>query len=978
MRHWSQVGTRNWRVKPGRTLGAIAAVALGVGVVIWVTSAYQSVRLALRDHAWLWIGKSHLSVESMYGTSGTVFQSIAEQARELPNVKHVTSRLHYDGWVHLLKDGNAYWPQDLQVNNYVTGIGVNPETEYFFHDYESRLVGQGRVLKPGDENTALLEYEFAQQLGLQVGDPFVLYTSRTDEQGRQLSKEKEFKIVGLIERRRIAKQQRPAVIIPLQQMKSLAMYGGNRDRVTSVEIILQDASFKALHQTEQKLRTIVNAYRQNFLVNSAEGKIRQLEASERQSQLVILLFSSVALFTAFFIILSTLSMGMVERVGQLGTLRCVGTTRLQLAMLVLAEAVPIGLVGMLAGIPVGLLLARLSVWLAPQYVGYFIIDKNGILLALVGGAFTTFAGAALPAIQAMRISPLSASLPQSRGTPAVITWIAAVIGVGMIVTYTLMIDRLPAIEWFQPHMPPLGVSLLYCGYALVTPALIHIIGRIAVRFVSLVLRVRHQLLSDQVGRAAWRSAAICSGLMVGLSLIVSMVVFSKSLASAWDFPAEFAEAFVFVQPPVEPQKAEKVMQTGGLAEKSCGLNEGISCTILEGFPRFPFSRFVVGDPDDFFALFNLEFVQGDQKDAVAKLKQGGHILVTPKFVRVYNKGYGDKVRVRVKSGRTRIHSFEIAGVVTSPSLEIAANWFNLRGEMVSKSVFVVMGTFEDAKRLFGIPKKISLFLVNFDLPTTQPPGEFKQAKPPQHLSVKEVYGMLQRWRPLLPERVKEMDIIQRRYQNLIEKGHNPNYRDLPLLRTLEECLFHNFRDNTWNNLAPMQRWNSFREEMAMKLVAVQSGAHHTIYQSAGALKRMIDKEITRGTLLLSSVPIVALLVAALGVGNLMMSNVTSRSRQIALLRAVGTTKSQIIRLVIGEALVLGTIGSCLGIALGMHAAATMNVIFKAIWGFDLGIRVPWHWVGLGIAFTLGVCLLAGVLPARRAARNNIIDAMQTT
>jgi len=40
--------------------------------------------------------------------------------------------------------------------------------------------------------------------------------------------------------------------------------------------------------------------------------------------------------------------------------------------------------------------------------------------------------------------------------------------------------------------------------------------------------------------------------------------------------------------------------------------------------------------------------------------------------------------------------------------------------------------------------------------------------------------------------------------------------------------------------------------------------------------------------------------------------------------------------------------------------------------------VPWSWVGGAILVTSLACLLAGILPARHAARNNIVAAMQTT
>jgi putative ABC transport system permease protein len=84
------------------------------------------------------------------------------------------------------------------------------------------------------------------------------------------------------------------------------------------------------------------------------------------------------------------------------------------------------------------------------------------------------------------------------------------------------------------------------------------------------------------------------------------------------------------------------------------------------------------------------------------------------------------------------------------------------------------------------------------------------------------------------------------------------------------------------------------------------------------------------------------------------------------------------RLVIGEAAVLGTLGSLLGVSLGLHAAHGLNAMTVAIWGYEPRWTIPWNLVGPGIAFTILVCLIAGLVPARRAARNNVIDALQTT
>jgi putative ABC transport system permease protein len=119
-------------------------------------------------------------------------------------------------------------------------------------------------------------------------------------------------------------------------------------------------------------------------------------------------------------------------------------------------------------------------------------------------------------------------------------------------------------------------------------------------------------------------------------------------------------------------------------------------------------------------------------------------------------------------------------------------------------------------------------------------------------------------------------------------------------------------------------------------------------------------------------------VAAIGVGNLMMVSVQIRSRQIAVLRSIGAVKSQIIRLVLAEAIALGLLGSVIGMALGAHLALSDNRITGALMGFQPEIVIPIGTVTLGIALTLMVCLGAGIIPARYAARNNIIAAMQTT
>jgi len=179
----------------------------------------------------------------------------------------------------------------------------------------------------------------------------------------------------------------------------------------------------------------------------------------------------------------------------------------------------------------------------------------------------------------------------------------------------------------------------------------------------------------------------------------------------------------------------------------------------------------------------------------------------------------------------------------------------------------------------------------------------------------------------------------------------------------------------WSELNAGQRWDIYRERLVMRRVAGVMNAPNAMMGSLRTLKQQIDDDIREVMLLITALPTIALAVAILGVANLMMVNVAARSRQIAVVRAVGATRSQIVRLVLAEALTLGLLGSLVGVVLGFHSAYSMNVVVNGILGIELGVPVPLSQVSGAVALTLLFCLLAGLAPARRAASSNVVSAM---
>ncbi len=147
-------------------------------------------------------------------------------------------------------------------------------------------------------------------------------------------------------------------------------------------------------------------------------------------------------------------------------------------------------------------------------------------------------------------------------------------------------------------------------------------------------------------------------------------------------------------------------------------------------------------------------------------------------------------------------------------------------------------------------------------------------------------------------------------------------------------------------------------------------------------------EAVEGTLAMLTVAVslltgVALLVAALGIVNTMVTSVLERTREIGLWKAVGATRGQVRSVFLLEAALLGLVGGLLGLGLALlamvpgEAVARQIVAEKAAVPITAGVfRVP-GWLPLaGPALGTLVAMLASVLPANRAARVDPVQALR--
>ncbi|WIM07068.1 MAG: ABC transporter permease [Candidatus Nitricoxidivorans perseverans] len=116
---------------------------------------------------------------------------------------------------------------------------------------------------------------------------------------------------------------------------------------------------------------------------------------------------------------------------------------------------------------------------------------------------------------------------------------------------------------------------------------------------------------------------------------------------------------------------------------------------------------------------------------------------------------------------------------------------------------------------------------------------------------------------------------------------------------------------------------------------------------------------------------ISLLVGGVGIVTIMTIAVAERTNEIGLLKALGAPARTILGLFLGEAVALAALGGAFGLALGMGVAQLLHLFLPA-----LPVETPVSFVLLAEGLSVAIGLAAGVLPARRAAQLDPVEALR--
>lgn len=117
---------------------------------------------------------------------------------------------------------------------------------------------------------------------------------------------------------------------------------------------------------------------------------------------------------------------------------------------------------------------------------------------------------------------------------------------------------------------------------------------------------------------------------------------------------------------------------------------------------------------------------------------------------------------------------------------------------------------------------------------------------------------------------------------------------------------------------------------------------------------------------------ISLVVGAIGMITLMHIAVSERVAEIGLLTALGATRARIRIIFLLESTVLSTLGGLTGLVVGAGIAWLLQLIISG-----LPVNIPWNYVAGALCISMLIGLMAGVVPAMRAAKLNPVDALRT-
>jgi putative ABC transport system permease protein len=336
------------------------------------------------------------------------------------------------------------------------------------------------------------------------------------------------------------------------------------------------------------------------------GAVEQMTAA---FELNLQALSLLALVVGVFLIYNTVTFSVVQRRPVIGILRALGTTRRQVFLLILGEALLLGIIGSVLGMALGILFGRGAVGLVAQTVSdlYFTVNVRGVAvdpLTLLKGAAVgigaSLAAAAVPSFEATRTPPagtMRRSEVESGARKLLPLLTVAAVLLGLVGAGLL---ALPTQNLFVSFGALFAIIL---GGALFTPIALVTAMRLATAPMNALFGVVGRMAPRAVARTLSRTSVAVAALTVAVSVIVGVSVMIASFRSTVaDWLNTTLGADIFISPPNLVANRATVDVDSGVIDLIAG---------IDGVERTAFSRSTTVNAPDFPDLPPVNLITAD-------------------------------------------------------------------------------------------------------------------------------------------------------------------------------------------------------------------------------------------------------------------------------------------------------------------------------------------------------------------------------
>ena len=192
--------------------------------------------------------------------------------------------------------------------------------------------------------------------------------------------------------------------------------------------------------------------------------------------------------------------------------------------------------------------------------------------------------------------------------------------------------------------------------------------------------------------------------------------------------------------------------------------------------------------------------------------------------------------------------------------------------------------------------------------------------------------------------------------------------------TISTTLFDKFTPRPQDEMVLMNTPpNGVTDANTAKLNVYVRGFADAKIQTRDEFKSNFEAPINKLLNLLYALLALSVIVSLVGIVNTLVLTVFERTRELGMLRAVGMTRRQVRMMIRYESIVTSLMGATLGMVVGIFLAA---LITHALSSSGIVFAVPWIEIVYFVLAAILVGILAAVIPARRAARLNVLQALQ--